>query len=186
MGSLLVGIYVFVLAVFVGIEIITKIPPTLHTPLMSGANAISGITLVGALASATTGYPTVANVLGCLAIRGIEDLKGSGSVLVGHPGKRVDPLDVVDHRGRHLEVALGAPGERAAGEQQTAGPMRHVSGHGSFLCLLERDAYAEPEDTDCVLGGRVRRIDDELIIRRDLDRRSELKPVEDFRDPLAA
>ncbi|MEE8368683.1 MAG: NAD(P) transhydrogenase subunit alpha [Thermoanaerobaculia bacterium] len=68
MGALLVGIYVFVLALFVGIEIITKIPPTLHTPLMSGANAISGITLVGALASATTGHATVANLLGCFAI----------------------------------------------------------------------------------------------------------------------
>ena len=42
-------ITIFVLAIFVGFEIITKVPPTLHTPLMSGANAISGITLVGAL-----------------------------------------------------------------------------------------------------------------------------------------
>ena len=40
---------VFVLAIFVGFEIITKVPPTLHTPLMSGANAISGITIVGAI-----------------------------------------------------------------------------------------------------------------------------------------
>ena len=40
---------VFVLAVFVGFEIITKVPPTLHTPLMSGSNAISGITIIGAL-----------------------------------------------------------------------------------------------------------------------------------------
>jgi len=43
---------IFVLAVFVGVEIITKIPPTLHTPLMSGSNAISGITLVGAVVAA--------------------------------------------------------------------------------------------------------------------------------------
>ncbi|MCA9620852.1 MAG: NAD(P) transhydrogenase subunit alpha, partial [Myxococcales bacterium] len=41
MGGLLIGIYVFVLSIFVGFEIITKVPPTLHTPLMSGANAIS-------------------------------------------------------------------------------------------------------------------------------------------------
>jgi NAD(P) transhydrogenase subunit alpha len=40
---------VFVLAIFVGFEVITKVPPTLHTPLMSGSNAISGITVVGAL-----------------------------------------------------------------------------------------------------------------------------------------
>jgi NAD(P) transhydrogenase subunit alpha len=68
MGALLVGIYVFVLAIFVGVEIITKIPPTLHTPLMSGANAISGITLVGSLAAATTGAVTASNILGLVAI----------------------------------------------------------------------------------------------------------------------
>ena len=68
MGALLVGIYVFVLAIFVGFEIITKIPPTLHTPLMSGANAISGITLVGSLAAATTGAATISNILGLVAI----------------------------------------------------------------------------------------------------------------------
>jgi NAD(P) transhydrogenase subunit alpha len=48
-SELIVGLFVFVLAMFVGLEIIKKIPPTLHTPLMSGANAISGIVLVGAL-----------------------------------------------------------------------------------------------------------------------------------------
>ena len=47
--TLVIGLTIFVLAIFVGVEIITKIPPTLHTPLMSGSNAISGITLVGAL-----------------------------------------------------------------------------------------------------------------------------------------
>jgi NAD(P) transhydrogenase subunit alpha len=68
MGPLLVGIYLFVLAIFVGFEIITKIPPTLHTPLMSGANAISGITLVGGLLAAASGDLTVSNVLGAVAI----------------------------------------------------------------------------------------------------------------------
>lgn len=47
--ALMAGISIFVLAVVVGFEVITKVPPTLHTPLMSGSNAISGITLVGAL-----------------------------------------------------------------------------------------------------------------------------------------
>ena len=50
--DLLVQIYVFVLALFVGFEVITKVPPTLHTPLMSGSNAISGVTLVGAIIAA--------------------------------------------------------------------------------------------------------------------------------------
>ena len=45
---------IFLLAVFVGFEIITKVPPLLHTPLMSGSNAISGITIIGAMIAATT------------------------------------------------------------------------------------------------------------------------------------
>ena len=49
MPELLVSVYVFVLAVFVGFEVITKVPTILHTPLMSGSNAISGISIVGAL-----------------------------------------------------------------------------------------------------------------------------------------
>lgn len=68
MSPLLIGIYVFALAVFVGFEIITKIPPTLHTPLMSGANAVSGITIVGALACAKSGAVDAANILGFCAI----------------------------------------------------------------------------------------------------------------------
>ncbi len=59
---------IFVLAVFVGFEVITKVPPTLHTPLMSGANAISGITLVGALLSAGSQYTTLTTVLGFTAV----------------------------------------------------------------------------------------------------------------------
>ncbi|MBR9699417.1 NAD(P) transhydrogenase subunit alpha [Candidatus Woesearchaeota archaeon] len=58
----------FVLAIFVGYEIITKIPPTLHTPLMSGTNAISGIAIVGALLSIPHSTPTVANILGLFAL----------------------------------------------------------------------------------------------------------------------
>jgi len=59
---------IFVLAVFVGFEVITKVPPTLHTPLMSGSNATSGITLVGALLSAGAGHTTLTTVLGFLAV----------------------------------------------------------------------------------------------------------------------
>lgn len=68
MGPFLISVYVFVLAIFIGFEVITKVPPTLHTPLMSGANAISGITIVGALFAAQTGNVTVSNVLGAVAI----------------------------------------------------------------------------------------------------------------------
>ncbi len=59
---------VFVLAVFVGFEIITKVPPTLHTPLMSGSNAISGITLIGAMVMSGSGQGGFATFLGFLAI----------------------------------------------------------------------------------------------------------------------
>lgn len=68
MSDLLVGITVFVLASFVGFEVISKVPRTLHTPLMSGTNAISGITVLGAIAAAGLGAMTVAQVLGFLAL----------------------------------------------------------------------------------------------------------------------
>jgi NAD(P) transhydrogenase subunit alpha len=60
--------FVFVLAIFLGFELISKVPSTLHTPLMSGSNAISGITLIGSLASLKFGNATVAVVLGTLAV----------------------------------------------------------------------------------------------------------------------
>ncbi|MEN8239573.1 MAG: NAD(P) transhydrogenase subunit alpha [Actinomycetota bacterium] len=62
------GIVVFVLASFVGFEVIRRVPPTLHTPLMSGANAISGITIVGAIIAAATGSGVAAAILGFLAV----------------------------------------------------------------------------------------------------------------------
>ncbi len=65
---LVVGLWVLLLSVFVGFELIAKVPATLHTPLMSGANAISGITLVGAMYCAGTGYPWFAKFFGFLAI----------------------------------------------------------------------------------------------------------------------
>jgi len=59
---------VFVLAMFVGFEVITKVPPTLHTPLMSGSNAISGITIIGALIIAGRGDSVVTSWLGLIAV----------------------------------------------------------------------------------------------------------------------
>lgn len=60
--------FVFVLSIFLGFELISKVPSTLHTPLMSGSNAISGITLIGSLASLKFGNATVAIILGTLAV----------------------------------------------------------------------------------------------------------------------
>ena len=61
-------IYIIILSVFVGIEVIGRVPSVLHTPLMSGANAISGITVVGALLIAGAGLGWISTVLGFLAV----------------------------------------------------------------------------------------------------------------------
>lgn len=67
-AQLIANITIFVLAVFVGFEMITRVPPTLHTPLMSGSNAISGITLVGALLATGSGNSYFAAFLGLVAV----------------------------------------------------------------------------------------------------------------------
>jgi len=68
MEGLLVSIYVFVLAIFVGFEVISKVPQMLHTPLMSGSNAISGITIVGAVVVAGRVESTLSTVLAVIAV----------------------------------------------------------------------------------------------------------------------
>jgi len=71
MPIMLVGLYVFILATLAGKEVITKVPPTLHTPLMSGANAISGIAIIGGLiisARADMGDEPIVAILGLVAI----------------------------------------------------------------------------------------------------------------------
>jgi proton-translocating NAD(P)+ transhydrogenase subunit alpha len=67
-GTILVSVYIFVLAMFTGFEVITKVPPTLHTPLMSGSNAISGISIVGALVIAGLGEGLLFSVIGTVAL----------------------------------------------------------------------------------------------------------------------
>jgi NAD(P) transhydrogenase subunit alpha len=66
--TLLISLTVFMLAVFVGYEVITKVPPTLHTPLMSGTNAVSGIVIVGALIVAGRDAGVLGAVLGVFAV----------------------------------------------------------------------------------------------------------------------
>ncbi len=66
--TIMISLYIFVLAIFVGFEVITKVPPLLHTPLMSGSNAISGITIVGALISAGSGHLLLGKALGLFAV----------------------------------------------------------------------------------------------------------------------
>jgi proton-translocating NAD(P)+ transhydrogenase subunit alpha len=74
---------IFVLALFVGFEVITKVPPVLHTPLMSGSNAISGITLIGAILSAGAQQTGLTTVLGFLAVL-FATINVVGGFLVTH------------------------------------------------------------------------------------------------------
>jgi NAD(P) transhydrogenase subunit alpha len=62
------ALYVFVLAGFVGYQVITRVPPLLHTPLMSATNAISGISLVGSLVAAGADYGRASTILGLIAV----------------------------------------------------------------------------------------------------------------------
>ena len=66
--GLVILLVIFVLAMFVGFEVIAKVPNTLHTPLMSGSNAISGITIIGAMIVAGMGTTTLATILGVIAV----------------------------------------------------------------------------------------------------------------------
>jgi len=74
---------IFVLAIFIGFEVITKVPPTLHTPLMSGSNAISGITVVGAILSAGTKLTMLTTTLGVLAVV-FATINAVGGFMVTH------------------------------------------------------------------------------------------------------
>jgi len=82
-ATLIAGLTIFVLAVFVGFEVITKVPPTLHTPLMSGSNAISGITLVGAIIVSGMGTSTFAHIVGAVAVA-LATVNVVGGFLVTH------------------------------------------------------------------------------------------------------
>ncbi len=66
--ELLFGLYIFMLAAFVGYQVISGVPPLLHTPLMSATNAISGISLVGSLVAAGAHYNAVSTALGFIAV----------------------------------------------------------------------------------------------------------------------
>jgi NAD(P) transhydrogenase subunit alpha len=65
---IIAGLYVFALAAFLGYQVISRVPPLLHTPLMSATNAISGISLVGSLVTAGAEYNTLSTVLGFAAV----------------------------------------------------------------------------------------------------------------------
>ena len=82
MDLFVVALTVFVLAIFIGFEIINKVPPLLHTPLMSGSNAISGITIIGAMLSVAT-PSKLSTTLGFIAVV-LATVKVVGGFLVTH------------------------------------------------------------------------------------------------------
>ena len=108
--DLLVAVTLFVMAVFLGVELITKVPPTLHTPLMSGSNAISGITIVGALVAAGADHRTFSTVLGFAAVT-MAMINVVGGFLVTHR-----MLHMFRPKRRREAPAGGGRGE-VAGEQ---------------------------------------------------------------------
>ena len=94
--TVLTSLFIFVLAIFVGFEVISKVPPTLHTPLMSGSNAISGITVIGAMVIAGSAHSWTATILGIVAVA-LATINVVGGFLVtdrmlrmfrGGPGRR--------------------------------------------------------------------------------------------------
>lgn len=83
MAEFIGALTIFVLALFVGFEVITKVPPLLHTPLMSGANAISGITLVGTLVTAGLQLTMLTSILAFIAVA-MATANAVGGFLVTH------------------------------------------------------------------------------------------------------
>ena len=83
MEVFILALTVFLLAAFIGFEVITKVPPTLHTPLMSGANAISGISIVGAIIAAGAQQTPLAAGLGVAALI-LATVNVVGGFLVTH------------------------------------------------------------------------------------------------------
>ena len=77
-NGVILGAYVFILAIFLGLEVIGRVPATLHTPLMSGTNAIHGIVLLGGIVIAGTADTNLLKVLGLLAV-----FLGAGNVFGG-------------------------------------------------------------------------------------------------------
>ena len=108
MSSLAISIIVFTLATFLGAALIGRVPPTLHTPLMSGANAVSGITIVAALIVAGGGHGWISWALGFLAIVfAMMNVVGGYAV--------TDPM---------LEKFRRDPGSRAEAREPAAGGPR--------------------------------------------------------------
>ena len=110
-------LFVFVLAGFVGYEVITRVPPLLHTPLMSATNAISGISLVGSLVLAGSNHGTLATVFGFVAVAAATTNVVGGFIIT-------DRMLKMFHRGRPAAApapASGAPSTNGGGQGKEGG-----------------------------------------------------------------
>jgi NAD(P) transhydrogenase subunit alpha len=95
----IVELYVFVLAAFVGYQVITRVPPLLHTPLMSATNAISGISLVGSLVAAGAGHGTLSSLLGSVAVGSATINVVGGFIITDRMLKMFRRADKIDKTG---------------------------------------------------------------------------------------
>jgi len=109
-STFVIEIYVFVLAAFVGYQVITRVPPLLHTPLMSATNAISGISLVGSIVAAGGKFGTVATILGFIAVVCATTNVVGGFLITDRMLKMF-----------RRDVPGGAPGEARGTRHETSG-----------------------------------------------------------------
>jgi NAD(P) transhydrogenase subunit alpha len=94
-----VELYVFVLAAILGYQVITRVPPLLHTPLMSATNAISGISLVGSLVAAGAGHGTLSSLLGAIAVGSATINVVGGFIITDRMLKMFRRADRIDKTG---------------------------------------------------------------------------------------
>ncbi len=94
-----VELYVFVLAAFLGYQVITRVPPLLHTPLMSATNAISGISLVGSLVAAGSNHGTLSSLLGAVAVGSATINVVGGFIITDRMLKMFRRADKIDRTG---------------------------------------------------------------------------------------
>ena len=130
-ATAVIQLYVFVLAAFVGYQVITRVPPLLHTPLMSATNAISGISLVGSIVAAGGQYGRVSTILGFIAVICAMTNVVGGFLITDRmlrmfrrdaaPGARVEDAAAGAAKGRGSE-SLPAPGVGAGADGAARSP----------------------------------------------------------------
>jgi NAD(P) transhydrogenase subunit alpha len=120
-GTSIIELYVFILAGFVGFQVITRVPSLLHTPLMSATNAISGISLVGSLVAAGSNQNRVATWLGFVAVTAATINVVGGFLITDRMLKMFRPAEKTGARGGAPALGPGASGATASTAEQREG-----------------------------------------------------------------